>query len=124
MDDVELAWFTGLFEGEGTIVNEGKHGVHIKIQMTDSDVIQRVFRLVNCGSVIESNADKRKSYYKPAFMWRVCNGLDVKRLLLLMLPLLGDRRRARALEALARLENNWSVRNNSTRRMKIKSVSA
>lgn len=118
MTETELAWFTGIFEGEGCIVNDGANSVHIKIQMTDQDIIERVFSLAECGSIIIC-PDGRKKHFKPTYMWRVCNALDVKRLLTEMLPLFGERRKQRSLEALDRLEKNWSVINNSSRRCKI-----
>jgi hypothetical protein len=96
----DLAWFVGLFEGEGDITRNAKKSWRLRIGMSDEDVIRRVHDLVGVGNVwIVPAKDQRKTHY----VWAVTSHNNVVHLLTLMLPRLGKRRSARALEALLHL---------------------
>ena len=96
MTPVELAWFTGLYEGEGSVGR--KNGIArslcLAISMTDEDIVRRAHALTGVGYT--APAAKRPAHYKPAWTWRVSKGDNVVTLLNLMLPLLGHRRRTHA----------------------------
>lgn len=104
MDEGEVAWFTGLFEGEGNISFAHKHSVQLRLAMTDLDVIERVHKMTDCGSIIEMPPPKAHPRWKVKYRWVATHKQDVVPLLTAMIPLLGERRQARAIEALGRLE--------------------
>ena len=97
MSRTDIAWMTGLFEGEGYITSTQ---VGLGINMTDLDILQRFQSIVGVGSI-----RPRKVYgetHKPCWSWAIWNKADVYRLLELMLPYFGERR---ALAALNRLDS-------------------
>ena len=87
--DPKIAWFAGLYEGEGTIRwNSG--AVHMVIGSTDHDVLLRVQRTVG-GCV---NGPYHRPPRKPVWYWSLNNWREVIPLAEAILPLLGARRRA------------------------------
>lgn len=94
MDQIDIAWLAGVYEGEGCLSINGK-AVRIIIQMTDEDIIRRIHSLTGCGRVAVYPHPKHKTVYR----WTVNNRSCVARLLLAMAPLLGERRREKVLEA-------------------------
>lgn len=110
MRDVDIAWATGLFEGEGCILimdrsKDGHHRlpvVRLAITMTDRDVLERFCEIAECGKV---GPERRygRPHHKPAFMWQISSRAEVERLLLAFRPWFGERRGARADEALAEI---------------------
>lgn len=114
----EFAWFVGIFEGEGCISSRRKRdrgklrsaSLRLIVTMTDEDVMRRLAAYARCGSVrgpIVRNPD-----HKPQWIW-TAEGEPASLLLSRMLPHLGDRRRAKALERLA--ETGWHVAANQAR---------
>lgn len=98
---MEWAWFTGIFEGEGSIAFTGKNSVAVAIGMTDLDVIQRVKQIAGAGAIYLREHERNK----PMHYWKVHRAPESKRILEQMLPLLGERRGARAEGALERLKS-------------------
>ena len=106
----EWAWAAGLFEGEGSIysMDRAKDGHHqlpvmrLAIQMSDRDVVERFCRIVECGKV---GGERRfgREHHKPMYMWVISRRSEIERLLLTMLPWFGERRSAKAHEALAEI---------------------
>lgn len=105
-----LEWFTGLFEGEGCIqIKQSpsikkEYPVYLTIQMTDEDVIASIPEIVGgktCGPLGPYGTNK-----KPSWRWQLIAKPLVKELLEKMLPLLGIRRRNKALEALRYIEEH------------------
>jgi hypothetical protein len=100
MTEVELAWFTGLFEGEGCIYvkDDGqRRAVSVQIIMTDLDILKRCQTLVGAGKIyVKPTPDD----YKQRYQWIISKCDTNQRLLQAMLPMLGERRRAKAVEAL------------------------
>lgn len=96
MTDVEIAWFAGIFEGEGCIATTRSKYPWLQVAMSDEDVIRRLHSVSGCGTV---RALATRPGYKPMWEWRAGKRTDVARLLCAMAPLLGERRRAKALEA-------------------------
>jgi hypothetical protein len=107
IDPYSLGWLAGIFQGEGSITFRGASGVELSVGMTDWDEVYRFFRLVQCGNVRMDN--KHGNPDKPMYRWYVGNKGDVDRVLRLMIPLLGNRRLARALEALERMGAPWGI---------------
>lgn len=107
LDPLDIAWLAGLFEGEGCIHVGGKTGnrTRLTVNMTDADVVTRCRDLTGVGSL----RWREHPQWKPQLIWSVSHRRDVARLLLAMVPLLGERRRAKALEAGCKLEQ-WSRR--------------
>jgi hypothetical protein len=99
LSEMEIAWLAGLFEGEGTIVIRHRKFVRLVIGMTDRDVIERVDALVPMPNGPRRKTGE-KAHYKDQFIWYAQRAPIVESLLNAMLPWLGDRRRARAIEAL------------------------
>lgn len=101
LSEIEAAWLAGIFEGEGTIImTKGTH-VRLVIGMTDRDVIERIEALVPMPT--GPRTKKQEAHYKEQWIWYTQRGPTVKVVLEAMLPWLGERRRARALAALALL---------------------
>lgn len=99
--NVDIAWTAGIFEGEGSIVFGQGRSVALSTQMTDKDVIERMHQITRVGTV-GGPYDYRGN--KTTWTWRVHAMADVRLLLLIWYPLLGERRRSRALAALERLD--------------------
>ncbi len=101
MKDIE--WATGIFEGEGCISITGNGGVKLGVKMNDHDIIHRLHASFGCGSVHPAGPKQ--------LLWRCTYALDCKAVLEAMLPLLGERRSARAAWALNRIsEMRWYPR--------------
>lgn len=109
MTSADIAWAAGLFEGEGSIcIFEQKHHVlpflRLAIVMTDRDVLERFCGIVECGRVTGPHRHgNRPAHHKPIFSWGIGNRPDVERILLAFYPWLGERRLAKAHEALAEI---------------------
>lgn len=110
MEDVHIAWAAGLFEGEGCILildrsSDDHHQiatVRLAITMTDKDILERFCEVAECGKVGPERRYGRE-HHKPAYVWQISNRADAERLLLAFLPWFGERRSARAHEALAEI---------------------
>jgi hypothetical protein len=103
MTGIDIAWITGIFDGEGCIFFHTNNSVALSVSMSDEDVIRRFHEIVQCGTVrIEPiNNNRTKHQYK----WQASKKRDVARLLCAMAPLLSNRRREKAFEAAERLSN-------------------
>jgi hypothetical protein len=98
---MNVAWVTGLFEGEGCIYKDPRcNSIRLTLNSTDKDILDRFFDMVNCGYVRIKKHPPHRQHYKPAWEWTVWKKADVKALLELMLPLLGERRGFAALNAI------------------------
>lgn len=104
----QIAWAAGIFEGEGCISlmqsrsrgsNRTRPWVRLSVQMTDRDVIEHLYEVVAVGGVsLHHRANRPK--YKDCWAWQASARDDVIELLTLFLPWLGNRRTAKANEAL------------------------
>jgi hypothetical protein len=105
--DTELAWFTGIFEGEGHIETMKRSTARLRIAMTDRDIIERLNTIFPGLPIAVRPAMKpREAHHnqpRPIYVWSVGRGEQVTEILRLMLPYLGERRAARAVEALAHI---------------------
>lgn len=109
MNEVEAAWFAGLFEGEGCITRATRrskwgetHYYTLKINMTDEDVIRRISDVTGYRSLYGPHQPKGNR--KPYWAWECQNRQEVVRILTAIRSHLGQRRRAKADEVLA-----WSA---------------
>lgn len=101
----DVAWAAGLFEGEGCwnayVRPSGKVQMQVKVGMTDQDVVERLCRIMGCGTVVRSHSRAhRERGDKPLFTWSVYEAERVREVIHLLLPHMGERRTARALEVL------------------------
>jgi hypothetical protein len=95
---IDIAWATGLFEGEGTMGVFG-NGAKSKVTsmaliMSDEQTVRRFAAIVGIGSVY--GPLNYKNSVKPLWRWRANRTYDCHRLIRRMWPLLGDRRREQA----------------------------
>ena len=112
INSLELMWAVGLFEGEGCI-SLLKHNrdpeyrykrVTLVLGMTDKDVVERFHRIVKVGRL---RAKPRiLPSHKDQWVWSTAKTQDVRYLLEVFLPHLGNRRKTKALEALAWLDSS------------------
>lgn len=71
--------------------------IHLSLAMTDEDVVKRFAVVAGYGKV---HPESIRGKYKPSFRWQIGDKTEVKRILESMIPYLGERRKAKALEAL------------------------
>lgn len=100
LSTVEIAWLAGLFEGEGCI-SVKPNAVRLVVGMTDEDVVRRCRDVTGAGTLRWRTPSQPG--WKPQLIWSVGHRRDVSRLLLAMAPLLGERRRSKALQAAEKL---------------------
>ena len=99
----DYAWMTGMFEGEGCIYKDPRcNSYRLSLNSTDLDVLQRFQTIAGCGNIRPKTA--KAAHYKPAWDWSIHKRSEVIRLLGTMLPMLGNRRAHKALDALDDLE--------------------
>lgn len=98
---IDRAWAAGLFEGEGCITMTGKlKSPRLKLQMTDFDIVRRFKRIVKCGNLCLAKFKNRK--YKVQLVWFTGRKATVAKVLEMLMPYFGLRRRKRAKEVYAR----------------------
>lgn len=102
----QVAWAAGLFEGEGCIsFYQRDYGSKVQPQMrlgmTDRDVVERFAAIMGCGAIGMVKPGTGGS--KAVFEWRIYEAEKVRELIALLLPFLGERRRARANEVIAKI---------------------
>lgn len=100
MNQEQLAWAAGLFEGEGclSIQKMGNRRVaSAAIVHTDIDVLDRFHCIIGMGRISER---KTRPRVKPQWTWRISKHMEVVTLIGLLRPWLGVRRTVRALEIL------------------------
>ena len=111
MMELDAAWAAGLFEGEGSIELTCRGGFNprlaVIVSMSDEDVVRRLHRSVGYGTV--HTILPREPHHKVQWRWRA-NNLHAGRFLGEIGHHLGERRRARANEALAQWHEGYSVR--------------
>ena len=100
-----IEWAAGLFEGEGTITHHSNRPDKPKlaINMTDLDVMQSFATSIGYGNVTGPYPYKTRPQNKPCYRWEVGKKVEVIRILKLLLPFFGKRRKQRAEQALYQL---------------------
>jgi len=95
-------WATGLFEGEGSItINKRWKAVSLQVTSTDLDVLTRFANIFTGGHLYNAT---RYNGRKPAWNYYISRKVEVRKVLEAMMPYLGERRAAKALDALDRLD--------------------
>lgn len=92
----DICWLAGLIEGEGCFYRS--HSITLRLSMTDEDVIRRAATLM--GTTV-FGPHERSGNRQPIFYCAI-HGKDAAAWMMTLLPLLGIRRRAKALQCLAR----------------------
>jgi len=115
----ELAWASGLFEGEGTIgfYRAGRNGsgrsivAQAALGMTDRDSVDRFQWAVGIGRIYVRPGSTRVSgvVEKTAYVWHVNSFESVQALVAMLWCGLGARRRAKAREVLAATRNTQAL---------------
>jgi hypothetical protein len=98
--DAELAWAAGLFEGEGTFnVTKRSTNISMALVSTDEDVVDRFHAIVGAGRVYRNRTSNGFSL-KKQYVWNVSAINEFRHVAAILLPWLGNRRRARMLQVL------------------------
>lgn len=102
MDNCDIGWAAGLFEGEGFFIRPIPPGRNrgMELRSKDEDVVRRFHEIVGIGVVAfvlqKGIAEERTSLWR----WKCTRWYEVEPLIQRFLPYLGARRRQRALEML------------------------
>ena len=100
--DTDTAWLAGLFEGEGSLLRNGKRqndGWYLSLTMSDEDVVRHAHQVAGVGNVFMCN--RARPGWKDMWRLSVNRRNDIHALVLRLLPYLGERRSATAREFLA-----------------------
>jgi hypothetical protein len=92
------AWVAGLIEGEGWIgprPESAKRTPVVGVESTDYDVVERLGRLTELGHI--NSIINVPPGMKPRWRWSIRSRAGTWRVLTSILPLLGERRRTRAM---------------------------
>lgn len=98
-NEYELGWIVGLFEGEACFHiswTTGYPRFEIKVATTDSDVIQKIYEILEVGKV--SRRSGAKPNYKEVHIWRLGRKEGCIELCELLLPHMGTRRQEKLTE--------------------------
>lgn len=100
MNDTQLGWLAGIYEGEGSCGLYGPYGtgrnqherIMLSIVSTDHDVLDAVLDLTGCGSIMLTRkaTDSTKALWK----WQISARKDVTRICTILYPLLHARRQS------------------------------
>lgn len=100
----EIAWVTGLFDGEGCIsaktMNSGSDYTRLQLVMADEDLVRRAQAVFGLGTVIGPFYPNGNPQWQPVWRWSVTGQFDVLAVLVAMWPWLGLRRQQRARQAI------------------------
>lgn len=115
LSEADWAWIAGLFEGEGNIDFVDRAGVKLTIRMTDRDVLQQLDRLCPSPDGLRVYPQEHPSH-STIYQWYVCRREVVQEFLagLLATGRLGERRAARARQAIDRLGRNGGLNGEKT----------
>lgn len=98
MDSIDIAWLTGIIEGEGCISKSADlRSRSLTVNMNDKDIIDRLYRITGEGSV------KRKNIKQ--WVWCVTDRKGMARILLACYPLFGERRQAKVAEFISWIDS-------------------
>ena len=104
---LNVAWATGIFEGEGCIAwSKQKGQPRLSVRMTDRDAVLRVYDTFGVGHLTGPYTSSTKNPDKPLWRWRTSTIRDTYPVLELMWPYLGERRKARAKEVIQQYYDN------------------
>lgn len=81
--DEKWYWIAGIVEGEGSITLNSTHSLTLSVQSTDKDVVERLHRLTNRGSIQgpyvphNKNLINKPKIVKPQWRWAVSKKDDL-----------------------------------------------
>lgn len=106
-------WVAGILEGEGSFQTpppSEPNIVRVTLQMTDEDIVKRVKRILNCGSVCKC-APRNENWSET---WRLTiKGNPALELMKSLKPLMGERRTDRIDEVLKSHDPEYWTRSRS-----------
>lgn len=101
MNEINIAWAAGIFEGEGCIAwSKQKKHPRLSVRMTDRDIVLRFHDAVGLGRFTGPYANTGGDPEKQLWCWQTTTIKDTYPVLELLLPYLGERRKARAEEVI------------------------
>lgn len=103
MNENDLHWFAGLYEGEGTIAAT-KVSLVLIITMADEDVIRSIPDRIGFGKARGPYGRPNRPNRKPLYTWSVSKREDVLYLIEQLRPLLGQRRRQQLIDAIGKTQ--------------------
>jgi hypothetical protein len=95
MDDIELGWCAGFFEGEGNF----EHSLdrrRVCVTNCDLESLERFQKRMGVGTIHGPYGTEKNPTWKPRYQWRVSYWLDVKSVIEMLWPLLSQRRQDQA----------------------------
>lgn len=114
-------WVAGLLEGEGCFsiftrssATHNHKSLAIHCEMTDQDVIEKLHRLVGCGTVNKrqnTSGRKDRRERKPTWIWSVQNHEGIKKVCESIYPFMGKRRQQKIKEMLDYVRSKNSMGN-------------
>jgi hypothetical protein len=106
---MSFEWAVGLFEGEGSLFKDKRNNTWtLQMRMTDKDVVQMFADVMGTGGKVHDESGQPRRILtgrKACYRWTCSRKTEVTRIVLKMLPLLGDRRAHKVLDCLDTYEN-------------------
>ena len=112
MNDIELGWLAGIFEGEGCLSlrrdhrRPGRRYWHARVAMSDQDVIRRLHEVAGIGTMYGPHYRQDRPGNKPMWEWRVGRQEDVVNLCALLISHMGERRAEKMSKCIEDMENS------------------
>ena len=108
VNDIELGWLAGVFEGEGCLSLARTYGKRIDrwwagVVMSDEDVMHRFHQLIGVGTITGPYTRTNRPTDKPLWKWQIAAQEDVLNFCALMQPYMGERRAAKMAECIGDL---------------------
>ena len=101
---MSFEWAVGLFEGEGSLFKDKRSNTWtLQMRMTDKDVVQMFADVMGTGNKVHNESSQPRRIHtghKTSYRWTCSRKAEVTRIVLKMLPLLGDRRAHKVLDCL------------------------
>ncbi len=77
MNDCEIAWAAGFFEGEGTFALRRKHNrvmLEMSVSNTDIDSLELFQKIAGTGEITTRDRSDSKPHWKTCHVWRKSGG--------------------------------------------------
>lgn len=94
MNENELYWAAGFFDGEGTIgYHPGKKAIYMKVVQVANEPLERFQKAVGGGKVYGPYKQGRKETWRPIYMWQCTKLSEVRRISALLIALVCNPKR-------------------------------
>jgi hypothetical protein len=97
-----VGWAGGIFEGEGCVSmrlsssrNQNKRYPGMSVVSSDLDILEKFMEIVDCGT-IHTRKSKNKLGKKKIWVWQIGSRRDVSKVVKMLWPYLGERRKKAA----------------------------